>query len=106
MIAAHHHVVGAQRNMVLIIAFVFIQRVVLVDVLHIGRGLIGVIVARVSRFVVGRIALRIVDILIAAQNIGTHLVIILAAEVMIVVVSGVVLNGVPHIGTHNALRCR
>ena len=106
MIAAHHHIVGAQRNMVLIIAFVFIQRVVLVDVLHIGRSLIGVIVACTHRFVVGRIALWIVNILIATQNIGTHLIIILAAEVMIVVVSGVVLNGLPHISTHNALRCR
>ena len=92
--------------MVLIIAFVFIQRVVLVDILHIGRGLIGVIVARVSRFVVGRIALRIVNILIAAQNIGTHLVIIVPAEIMIVIISRVVLNGIPHIGMHNALRCR
>ena len=44
MVAAHHHVLWAQRHAVLEVLLILVERVVLVDVLHVGRGLGALVV--------------------------------------------------------------
>ena len=56
--------------MVLVVAFILVEGVVLVDILNIGIGLVRGVVAFRLLVVVGRVALRHVDALIAFQNTG------------------------------------
>ena len=51
--------------MILIIFFIFVERVILIDILNIGRRLVGRIIAFTARTAVGRVALWIIDILVS-----------------------------------------
>ena len=103
VVAAHDEVFGTDGNLVLIVFLVFVERVVLVDVLDVGRGFVRGVVALGARVVVGRVALRIVDVFVATNHVGTNLVVVRAAEIVVVVVGRVVHDAVEHGGRHLAL---
>ena len=89
VIASDGEVLRAYADVILEVAFVLIQRVVLIDVLHVGRRLIAGVVALVVRVVVRRVALWHVDALVALKDGGTLLVEVTATIVMVVVVGRV-----------------
>ena len=78
--------------MILIIFFIFVERVILIDILNIRRRLVGRIIAFTARTTVGRVTLWIIDILVSTQDVCLHLVIIRAPEIMIVIVCRVIIN--------------
>ena len=102
-VAAHDQVLGAYAHMILVVALILVERVVLVDVLHIGCGLIRGVVALGAVFAVGRVTLWVVDELVALEDGQLHLVVVGAAEVVVVVVGGVVVDGVVDGWRHLAL---
>ncbi len=106
VISADNHIFGADGNDVLVIIFVLVQSVILIDILGIRRGFVRSVVGLGARVGVGRVALRIVDVLVAAQNRGLHRVVVRAAEIMIIVAGGVVVNAVPHGRADLALNLR
>ena len=79
--------------MVMVVFLVFVQRVVPVEVFHVGRGLIRGVVALGTRLAVGRVALRHVDALVAFQDAGFPTVVVASAEVVVVIVGRVGGNG-------------
>ena len=87
-------VFGTDADVVLVILLVLVECVVLVDVLDIGCRLIGRAVALGRVLVVGRVALRHVDAFVATEDGSLHLVEVGAAEVVVVVVGGVVHDAV------------
>ena len=105
-VSSHHHIFRAHRHAILIVFLIFVERVVLVDIFHIGHGLVRGVVSFRARLVVGRVALRIVDVLVSAHDRGLHLVEVCSAEIVIVVACGVVHDGVAHGGGHTALYLR
>ena len=82
--------------MVLEVFLVFVECVVLIDVLHVRRTLNRGVVALGASVAVGRVALRVVDILISAEDAGLHVVVVRATEIVVVVVSRVCPDGVPY----------
>ena len=82
-----------QAHMVVVVFLVFVQRVVPVEVFHVGRGLIRRVVAFGARLAVGRVALRHVDALVAFQDAGFPTVVVASAEVVVVIVGRVGGNG-------------
>ena len=68
VVAAHVHCLGRDAHAVLVILFVFVERIILVDVFHVRHGLIRGIVALITVVVVGRVALWVVDALVAVQD--------------------------------------
>ena len=89
--------------MILEVFLILVERIVLVDILNIRHRLVGCVVAFVARLTVGRVALRIVYVLVTAQNRCFHLVVIAATEVVVIVVSRVVPYRIEHNGVHFAL---
>ena len=85
VVLAHLEVFGADRHTILEELLVLVERVVLVDVLHVGCRLVRCVVALGARVVVGRVALRVVYVLVAAQDRCLHLVVVGTAEVVVVV---------------------
>ena len=75
--------------MILEILLVLIERVVLIDVLHIGSRLVGRVIAFRTRVGIRRVALWVVDALIALQDGSLNPVQIGTTEVMVVVVGRV-----------------
>ena len=100
MVAAYSHVLRAQRDVVLVVFLILIEGVVLIDVLDIGRGLVGGVVALGAALGVGRVALGVVDALVAFEYRGLGFVEIGAAEVVVVVIGRVGLDRVKHLGAH------
>ena len=103
VVLTHNEVLRTYRNAILVVFFVFVERVVLVDVLDVGRGFVRGVVALGARVVVGRVALRIVDVFVATDDVGTHIVVVGTAEIVVVVVRRVVHNAVEHGGRHFSL---
>ena len=89
--------------MILVVFLILVEGVVLVDILDVGRGLVGGVVALRAVVAVGRVALRAVDELVALEDGQLHLVVVGAAEVVVVVVGGVVVDGVVDGWRHLAL---
>ena len=81
---------GRDVHLVLVVALILVQRVVLVDILHIRPALVAGIVRFGLIFGLGRVALRIIDALIAIQNAGALGIEIRSTEVVIVVAGRVV----------------
>ena len=86
-------VVVADADTVLEIAFVLVQGIVLVDVLHVGSHLIRSVVRLRAVVGIGRVALRIVDALIAVQDAGLGIVEVGTAIVVVVVGGRVITPG-------------
>ena len=101
-VAAHHHVLWAQRYVVLVVFFVFVERIVLVDVFHIGRRLVRRVVAFAALIAVGRVALGVVYAFVSLQDGQFGTVVIRAAEVVVVVVGGVGLYRIEYGRAHPA----
>ena len=83
-------VVGLQfiitdRNTILIIALVLIKGVVLIDILHIGTGLIRGIVALCLLITGRRVALWVIDALIAVHDTGLRSIKVGTAVIMVVI---------------------
>ena len=93
------HVLRTDAHLILEVTLILVQRVVLVDVLHVGIGLVGGVVALRLLLAVGGVALRHVDALVSLQDVGAPLVQVGAAEVVVVVVGRV---GIQH-GTHTVI---
>ena len=94
----HAAVVGLQLvvadgDAILIVALILVERIVLVDVLHVGAGLVAAVVA--FGLVVGRrrVALRVIDALVAVHDGAPLTVEVGAAEVVVVVAGGVLAPG-------------
>ena len=86
----NHHILRTYTHLIAQIALILIQRIVLIDILHIRIGLIRRVVALWLLVTVWRVALWHVDALIALQDAGLALVQIAASEVVIVIVGRVV----------------
>ena len=82
--------------MVLEVFLIFVECIVLIDILHVRRAFNRGIVALSAPIAVGRVALRVVDVFIPAEDAGLHVVIVRPAEIVIVVVSRIRPDGVPH----------
>ena len=89
-VLANHHVFGADTHLILKIALVLVKRVVLVDILDIGIGLIAGVIALCLLVVVGRVALRHIDTLVTLKDTGLAVVKVGATEIVIVIVGRVV----------------
>ena len=89
-------IVVADGNTVLIVALIFVEGEVLIDVLHVGACLVTGVVA--LGLVVGcrRVALRIVDALVALHDGAALIVVVTATEVVIVVACRVVAPSLKH----------
>ena len=99
MVISQAHILWAYADTILVIAFVFVEGIVLIDILHIGRGLIAGIIAFGLTVGIGRIALRHVDSLIAFKDGGLALIVIATTVIVVVVVCGVGMDG----GTHTVI---
>ena len=102
-VMAHDEVFRTNRYLVAEIVLIFVHRVVLVHVLHIGCGLVGCRIAFATVAGVRRVAFHTVDALVAFQDAGFLLVIVRATEEVVVVACRVVVEGVVNIGIHLAL---
>ena len=102
-VLSHHEVFRADRNVILVVFLILIECEVLIDVLHIRSGLVRGVVTLGARLRVGAVALRVVDALVAVLDRGLYLVEIGTAEVVVVVVGGVVHDTVEHLGGHLSL---
>ena len=102
-VLALHHVLRTDAHLVFEIALILVQRVVLVDVLHVGVGLVAGVIALGLLVAVGRVALRHVDALVSLQDVGVALVEVAAAEVVVVVVGGVEVEHHAHAVVHRHL---
>ena len=103
MVAAHHHVLRTQRHAVLEVLLILVERVVLVDVLHVGRGLGALVVVVGAGFRRGRVALGVVEPLVALEDGELLLVVVVATVVVVGVARGVGLDALVGLGTHAAL---
>ena len=74
-------------HLVLVVAFILVEREVLVDVLHVRTSLVAGVIRFGAIVGVGRVALRIVDALIAFED-ALLLVVIVGAAIVVVVVAG------------------
>ena len=93
---AQAHVLGTEADLVLIIALVFVERIVLIDVLDIGIGLVGRVVTLRLLVAVGRVALGHGDALVTVEDAGMSCVQVTASEVVVVVVGRVLVPCRPH----------
>lgn len=89
VVLANLQIFGTDGDVVLEVFLVFVERVVLVDILHVRRTLNRGVVALCASVAVGRVALRVVDVLISAENAGLHVVVVRATEIVVVIVGRV-----------------
>ena len=90
IILSNHQILAAQRDMILIVTLILVERIVLVDVLHI-RHTARRLVERILFIVVTkRVSLRAVVTLVAFKYRQALLVVVVTAEIMIVVAGRVV----------------
>ena len=90
IVASHFEVAGTNRNLVLEIAFILVERIVLVDVLDVG-GVAGRLIERfVDIFGRERVAFDTIVTFIAVEDSEALSVIVVAAIEMVVVAGGVV----------------
>ncbi len=89
VVASNGEVFRTYADMILEVTLVLVQRVVLVDVLHVRSCLVAGVVALVVRVVVRRVALWHVNALVALKDGGSLLVEVTATIVMVVVVGRV-----------------
>ena len=94
VVAADYHIFWTNADFVLIVLLVFVEGVVLVDVLHIGRYLPSRLVAFWPCVGVGTVALWHVDALVAVQDGCAELVEVGSAIVVVVVVGRVGIDAV------------
>ena len=102
-VGAHLQVFGTYAHVILIVFLVFVEGEVLVDVLHVGRRLVGSVVALGAAVAVGRVALWVVDKLVSVEYGRLHLVPVAATVVVIVVACRVIVDAVEHRLVHLAL---
>ncbi len=89
IVLTHDEILWTNANMILEILLIFVQCVVLIDILYIRSRLIRRVVALASRVAVRRVTLRVVDALVALQNRSAGIVEIRTTEIVIVVISRV-----------------
>ena len=92
----NHHILRTYTHLIAQIALILIQRIVLIDILHIRIGLIRRVVALWLLVTVRRVALWHVDALIAFQNAGLALVQVTSTEIVVIIICRVVVPGRPH----------
>ena len=88
--------------MVLVVFFVFVERIILVDVFHIGRRFVRCVVAFAALVAVGRVSLGIVYSFVSLQDGQLGTVVIRPTEVVVVVVGGVGLYRIEYGSIHPA----
>ena len=103
VVAANHHVLWTDAYAVLVVLLIFVQRIVLIDVLNVGRALPGRFIAFGIGVAVRAVALGHVDALVTVQNTGLCMVEIRSAVIVVVVVRGVGLQAVIHLCIDTAL---
>ena len=103
VVATNHHIFRTNTNSILIILLVFVEGIVLIDILHIGRYLPSSFITLWSCIRIGTIALRHVDTLIAIQDRHLKLVEIRTAIVVVVIVSRVIIDAIENSSRHFAL---
>ena len=99
MIIAQSHILRTDADLVLIVSLVFVKGEVLIDILHIGEGLVTGIKTLCLLVIVRRVALRHVDTLIAVKDRSLSGIQVSTTEVMIVIIGRV---GIPS-GTHTVV---
>ena len=103
VVASNHHVFRTDAYAVLVVLFIFVQRIVLVDVFDVGRALPGRFIAFGVGVAVRTVALGHVDALVTVKDAGLRTVEIRSAVIVVVVVSGVGLQAVIYLGVDTAL---
>ena len=68
VVASHLHVVGRDAHTVLVVFLVLVEREVLVDVFHVGRGFIGGAVGLGRVVGVDGVAVGVVDVFVTVEN--------------------------------------
>ena len=89
--------------MILIVFLILVECEVLVDVFHVGCSLIRCVVALGAAIAIGRVALRVVDVLVALQDGRFELIPVATTEVVIVVACRVCKDAVEDGLVHLAL---
>ena len=64
-VVSHDEVFGPDGDVVLVVFLILVEGVVLVDILHVGGGLVGGVVTLAPHIGVGCVALRVVDALVS-----------------------------------------
>ena len=103
VVASNHHVLWTDAYAVLVVLFIFVQRIVLVDVLDVWRALPCRFIAFGVGVAVRAVALGHVDALVAVKDAGLRTVEIRSAVIVVVVVCGVGLQAVIHLRIDTAL---
>ena len=75
-VLANLQILRTDGHVVLEVFLVFVECVVLIDILHVGRTLNRGVVTLSTAVAVGRVALRVVDVLISAEDAGLHIVVV------------------------------
>ena len=102
-VLSENRVAWMHGNVVVEVFLILVQRVVLIDILHVGRGLIRSVVAFRTRITVRRVSLWHIDTLVAFQNGGFTLVEVTAAEVVVVIIGGIGSHGLIGRVAHRSL---
>ena len=106
VVLAHHHFGRVDAHAVLIVLLVLVERVVLIDVLDIGRSLVGRGVTFGAVFGSHGVAVRVVDILVAVEDGRLSAVPIRAAIVVVLVGRRTLQQRVVDFRAHHALHLR
>ena len=94
------HILRTYAHLILEIAFVFVEGIVLIDILHVRIGLVRRIVAFRLLVRVWRVALWHIDALITVQNTGLLGIKVATTEIMVVIVGRVGIPGCTHTIVH------
>ena len=103
VVAAHVHRLGRDAHAVLVILFVLVEREVLVDVLHVGRGLIGRAVTLGRVVGIYGVAVGIVYIFVSVKDRALLIVVVSATEIVILVGRRRVVDILIDFGLHHCL---
>ena len=105
IVLANAHFIGIYCNTILIVLLILIQRVVLIDIFDIRRCFVSRSIIFLRAFRIGRVAVWIIDILIAFKNILFSTVVIRTAEIMIPVSGRISCYRIINCSRHNATNC-
>ena len=105
IVLANAHFIGIYCNTILIVLLVLIQRVILIDIFDIRRCFVSRSIIFLRAFRIGRVTVRIIDILIALKYILFSAVIIRTAEIMIPVSGRICCYRIINCSRHNTTNC-
>ena len=85
IVAAHVHGIGSNSHPILEIFLVFVEGIILIDVLHVGRGLVGSAIRLGGVLSINGVAVGVVDILVTLQDAALGLIVVCTTEIVVAV---------------------